>query len=93
MVYSKNSKNGSSKGHSFAYSYIMQSGHQRNFPFGSTCQSFLFIVTHMSYDQNCPFTKFPKSSFFGSAVNHSIFRNSVSCDQRVKTAKFHLLLA
>ena len=36
--------------------------------------------------------KFPKSSFFGSAVNHSIFRNSVSCDQRVKMVKFHLFL-
>ena len=62
-------------------------------PFGSTCQSYLFIVTHMSCDQKCPFMKFPKSSFFGLTVNHSISRNSVSHDQRVKMVKFCLFLA
>ena len=35
--------------------------------------------------------KFPKSSFFRLAVNHSIFRNIVSHDQTMKMVKFHLL--
>ena len=37
--------------------------------------------------------KFPKSPFFGSTVNHSIFGNSISHDLIVKTVKFHKILA
>ena len=89
IVYSQNFENSSLKGHLLLKSYIRQWGHRQNFPFGTTCQSSLFIVTCKSRDQAHLFVKFPKSSLFRSAVNHFIFRNSVSHDQTMKKAKFH----